>query len=149
MFQFFKFYLSALPSPPSVSLSEHQPVCFFFGLPFLATLPLEPLHQPFLVLGIFEIGSHELFAWVGFKLPSSWSLPTWVARIIGVSHWCPGLDFFYFKDNSCLFFWELGLELRAYTLIHSTSPFLWFFFQDRVLGTISLGWSGTEIFLSS
>jgi hypothetical protein len=38
MFQFFKFYLSALPSPPPASLSEHQPVCFFSGLPFLATL---------------------------------------------------------------------------------------------------------------
>jgi hypothetical protein len=37
MFQFFKFYLSVLPSAPSVSLSEHQPVCFFSGLTFLAT----------------------------------------------------------------------------------------------------------------
>jgi hypothetical protein len=37
-FQFFKFYLSALPSPPPVSSSEHQPVCFFSGFPFLATL---------------------------------------------------------------------------------------------------------------
>jgi hypothetical protein len=26
------------------------------------TLPLESLHQPFFVLGIFKIGSHELFA---------------------------------------------------------------------------------------
>jgi hypothetical protein len=40
MFQFFKFYLSALPSPPLVSLSEHQPVCFFSGFPFLATVAL-------------------------------------------------------------------------------------------------------------
>jgi hypothetical protein len=35
MFQFFKFYLSALPSPPPVSLSKHQPVCFFSVLLFL------------------------------------------------------------------------------------------------------------------
>jgi hypothetical protein len=27
------------------------------------------------VLDIFEIGSLELFAWAGFKLRSSWSLP--------------------------------------------------------------------------
>jgi hypothetical protein len=38
MFQFFKFYLSALPSSPPVFSSEHQPVCFFSGLPFLATV---------------------------------------------------------------------------------------------------------------
>jgi hypothetical protein len=31
-------------------------------------LPLKPLHQPFFVLGIFEIGSFELFAWAGFEL---------------------------------------------------------------------------------
>jgi hypothetical protein len=32
-----------------------------------ALLLLEPLHQPSFVLSIFKIGSHELFAWVGFK----------------------------------------------------------------------------------
>jgi hypothetical protein len=37
-------------------------------------LSLEPLHQPFFALGIFHIGSHELFAWAGFKPWSSWSL---------------------------------------------------------------------------
>jgi hypothetical protein len=30
-------------------------------------LSLEPFHQAFFVLGIFEIGSCELFAWMGFK----------------------------------------------------------------------------------
>jgi hypothetical protein len=30
---------------------------------------------------------------------------------------------------SDFFFAVLGLELRAYTLSHSTSPFLWFFFD--------------------
>jgi hypothetical protein len=34
-------------------------------------LPLEPLHQPCFVLGIFEIGSRELFAQAGFKPRSS------------------------------------------------------------------------------
>jgi hypothetical protein len=27
------------------------------------------------VMGFFEIGSHELFAWDGFEPQSSWSLP--------------------------------------------------------------------------
>jgi hypothetical protein len=31
-------------------------------------LHLEPLLQPFFVMGFFEIGSHELFAQDGFKL---------------------------------------------------------------------------------
>jgi hypothetical protein len=31
--------------------------------------------SPVFVLGIFEIGSCELFAWAGFKPQSSWSLP--------------------------------------------------------------------------
>jgi hypothetical protein len=35
----------------------------------------------------------------------------------------------------------LGLELRAYTSSHSTSPFMCDrLFQDRVSGTICLGW---------
>jgi hypothetical protein len=34
-------------------------------------LPLEVFHQPFFGLGIFDIGSHELFALTGFKLQSS------------------------------------------------------------------------------
>jgi hypothetical protein len=31
MFQFFKFYLSAMPSPPPATLSKHTLVCFFSG----------------------------------------------------------------------------------------------------------------------
>jgi hypothetical protein len=38
-------------------------------------LHLEPLHQPFFVMDFFEIGSHKLFPWAGFKPWSSWSLP--------------------------------------------------------------------------
>jgi hypothetical protein len=37
-------------------------------------------------------------------------------------------------------FLRSGLELRAYTLSLSTSPFCEGFFQDRVLQTICLGW---------
>jgi hypothetical protein len=44
--------------------------CFFvFWVFFFCAqgLHLEPLHQPFFVVDIFEIGSHELFAWAGFE----------------------------------------------------------------------------------
>jgi hypothetical protein len=34
-------------------------------------LDLEPLHQPFFVMGFFEIGSHILFTWAGFEPQSS------------------------------------------------------------------------------
>jgi hypothetical protein len=30
--------------------------------------------SPFVVIGFFEIGFHELFAWAGFKLQSSLSM---------------------------------------------------------------------------
>jgi hypothetical protein len=55
---------------------------------------------------------------------------------------------------SSLFFFflmVLGFELRAYSLSHSTSPFvvMGFFFQDRVLRIICLGWLPTVIFLMS
>jgi hypothetical protein len=33
----------------------------------LVSLPLEPLHQPFILLVIFVMGSHELFARTGFE----------------------------------------------------------------------------------
>jgi hypothetical protein len=45
--------------------------------------------------------------------------------------------------RSFIFFAELGFELRAYTLSHSTSPFfcvLGIYFQDRFFQTICLGW---------
>jgi hypothetical protein len=50
----------------------------------------------------------------------------------------------------CLFVAILGLELRAYTLSHSTSPFFCYgFFWDRVFRTICLGWLWTVILLIS
>jgi hypothetical protein len=36
--------------------------------PCAGTLPLEPLSQPYFVLGILEIGSLELFAQAAFEL---------------------------------------------------------------------------------
>jgi hypothetical protein len=41
--------------------------------------------SPLFVIYFFEIGSHELFAWAGFKLWSSWSV-SWVPRITDMSH---------------------------------------------------------------
>jgi hypothetical protein len=43
----------------------------------------------------------------------------------------------------------LGVELRAYTLSHSTSPFLWWVFFYRVSWTICMGWLWTMILLIS
>jgi hypothetical protein len=52
--------------------------CFVFVLQYWglnsgpqASLPLEPLCQPFLILGIFEIESLKLFAQIGLELRSS------------------------------------------------------------------------------
>jgi hypothetical protein len=39
------------------------------------------------VMGIFKVGSLELFPQAGFELWPYWVVP-WVARIIGVSHQC-------------------------------------------------------------
>jgi hypothetical protein len=47
----------------------------------------EPLHQPFFVMGIFEIGSHELFAQAGFELRSSWSRSP---EKVGLQAWATG-----------------------------------------------------------
>jgi hypothetical protein len=43
----------------------------------------------------------------------------------------------------------LELELRAFTLSHSTSPFCDSYFQDRVSQTTCLGWLRTSILLIS
>jgi hypothetical protein len=62
---------------------------FLFFFWYYWGLRLEPFHQPFVLWWIFfKIGSHELIAQAGFKLRSSWSLPSWVARIAGMSHQC-------------------------------------------------------------
>jgi hypothetical protein len=71
--------------------------CIFFFFSFFVVLELDSRPSPWaplpvLFLGFFcerffEIESHELFAQAGFKLRSSWSLNSWVARITGVSHW--------------------------------------------------------------
>jgi hypothetical protein len=84
MFQFFKFYLSALPSPPLVSLSEHQPVCFFSGFPFLATVamveqwPQSPSHA-------VQVMGHA-GCWCCCWLPHPWchQLPEPVYRVVAV-----------------------------------------------------------------
>jgi hypothetical protein len=65
-------------------------------------------------------GSLKLFAQAGLQLPSSLYLSLPSTRIASVSHWL-------LADMNVLFYFifvVLGLELRAYTLSHSTSPFL-------------------------
>jgi hypothetical protein len=55
-----------------------------------------------------------------------------------------------FLQSRYIFFAVLGLELRAYTLNHSTRPiFVMDCFWDRVSWTVSPGWLQTEIFLIS
>jgi hypothetical protein len=51
-------------------------------------LPLEPLWQPFFVLGTFKIGSWELFAQADFQMAILLISASWVARITGMSHRC-------------------------------------------------------------
>jgi hypothetical protein len=63
-------------------------------------------------------------------------------------------QFLFYKCEklSTLFsvFVVLGLELRDFTLSHSTSPiFVMGFFSDRVSRTICLGWLQTEPLLIS
>jgi hypothetical protein len=53
---------------PYPHILEVSLVWDFFGT---GIPPLEPFHQPCFVLGIFKIGSHKLFVWVGFKPQSS------------------------------------------------------------------------------
>jgi hypothetical protein len=50
------------------------------------TLLLQP-HLYSIALVILEMGSHELFAWVGLNQPPN--LVSQVSRIIGESHWYP------------------------------------------------------------
>jgi hypothetical protein len=47
------------------------------------------------------------------------------------------------------FFVVLRFELSVYTLSHSTSPFLWWVFWDKVLRAICLGWLWTVILMIS
>jgi hypothetical protein len=54
-----------------------------------------PIFFFFFVMGIFEIGSHELVAWDDFKSQSSWSLPP---EYLGLQIWAtgPAIPFFFF-----------------------------------------------------
>jgi hypothetical protein len=52
--------------------------------------------------------------------------------------------FFPFSFSFFFLFAVLGLELGAYTLSHSTSPFVMGFFRDRISQTICLGWLQTN-----
>jgi hypothetical protein len=60
-----------------------------------------------------------------------------------------GLSVSSFHDQYEIFFAVLQLELRPYTLSHSTSPFLWRVFHDRVSWTILPSWLQIAILLIS
>jgi hypothetical protein len=83
-------------------------VFFFFF--FFAVLSLELRAYTlilslslFFVVGFFEIGSRELFAWTDFEPWSSWSLPP-VARITGVSHQATWLAWKFYCVSVCFCF---------------------------------------------
>jgi hypothetical protein len=63
-------------------------------------LHLEPLHQPFFVMGFFEIGSHKLFPRAGLEWWSSWSLLP-ESRIIGMGHWRLASNFLLLCGQYC------------------------------------------------
>jgi hypothetical protein len=52
-------------------------------------LQLKPLHQPFFMKGFFKVESCKLFVqgWLQTKILLIFA--SWVARITGMSHWCP------------------------------------------------------------
>jgi hypothetical protein len=53
---------------------------------------LSSFHQPFFVLGIFEMGAVELFVWAAHKLWSFWSLPP---VGLGSQAWATGAEYEY------------------------------------------------------
>jgi hypothetical protein len=66
------------------------------------------------VMGIFEIGSCELFAWAGFKPRSSWSLPP---KWLELQAWATGARLPL--AHCFVFLVELEFELRALYLQNS------------------------------
>jgi hypothetical protein len=80
----------------SLSLSIHLQHWGVNSVSEVGTLSLEPLHLTFFVLGVLEIGSHELFAQDRLQTAILLISDSSVARITGVSHWCPAcLIIFY------------------------------------------------------
>jgi hypothetical protein len=64
-------------------------IFFFSTEAWTQSLHFEPLHQPFSVMGFFEIGSCGLFALTGLEPRSSWSLPPeYLGTHTGVSLQC-------------------------------------------------------------
>jgi hypothetical protein len=66
-------------------------------------------------------------------------------------HFCKSWNLDMSPLNTFFFFFAvLGFELRAYTLSHSISPFLWWiFFKIRISRTICPDWLQTVILLIS
>jgi hypothetical protein len=92
-------------------------VCLFCGSgAWTQGLHLRPLHQPIFVMGFFQdrVSWTVCPGWLGtaiFLISASW-----VARIIGVSHWCPA--------NIC--YLKKGREIKAWrTCLQEVMIWIW------------------------
>jgi hypothetical protein len=97
--------------PEWVNIWEPSPTCcllwffclfvFFLYWVWTQSLHLEPLHQPFFVMGFFS----DRVLWTispGWLQTAIFLISaSWVARIIGMSHWCPAVVCFY-KPSSIM-----------------------------------------------
>jgi hypothetical protein len=70
-------YFSLIQNPGgrgAPTVSRYTTFLFFFTGAWTQGLHLEPLHRPYFCDGFFRV-SPTVFAWAGFELWSSWSLP--------------------------------------------------------------------------
>jgi hypothetical protein len=71
-------------------------------------LHLEPLHQPFFMMGIFEIGSRTLFPRAGLEPQSSWTLPS---EYLGLQMWATGAQLQLYFNLCFPGYWQWGASL--------------------------------------
>jgi hypothetical protein len=93
----------SLPSPRIIGLCHHTQLSglFFFVLGvWTQDLQLEPLHQPFFMMGSVWDRVLEQFAWAGFKPWYSWSL---LPESLGLQAWATSVQLseIIFKCYSC------------------------------------------------
>jgi hypothetical protein len=91
-----------------------------------ALLLLEPLHQPFLGMFFFKIGSQGLFAWGWLWTAILLISASWVARITRVSYQCWHEFFFFGGTGVCT---QCLCLLRSHLTIWVTFPVLFSFFH--------------------
>jgi hypothetical protein len=100
----FCFHCACLqPFITHILSSSEAGICLGFGVLFFNNctsawtqgLHLEPLHQPFFVMGFFRIGSCKVYVPGWLQTTILISAP-WVARITGMSQRAPGKGFGFF-----------------------------------------------------